>query len=295
MDEKDWLLLTVLAKSKSITQAASYIYISQPAVTKRIKLLENEFQVRIIIRSNEGIQLTEAGKYLAQYAGDMIERTEKAKNDVKKICRQKMPLRIGLPRMFSQIMMPKIMGSFLQNYPDVQAQLRSGFSSEIIQWICNGEEEIAFIRGEYYNPSYYFYPITLDPICVISRNKLAIDDLPNLPRVFYWTDPRLSQLLDNWWEKRFYGRISTAKLEVGDSQTCVHTVEQGTGFAILPFYVIGEQAKKNLYIQPILNQKGEALLRKTSLVYPKGHMSNSAECFVDFIKTMFPFPVRSEI
>ena len=55
MDEKDWLLLATLARSKSITRAAESIYISQPAVTKRVKLLENEFQVKILIRSNEGM------------------------------------------------------------------------------------------------------------------------------------------------------------------------------------------------------------------------------------------------
>lgn len=295
MDEKDWLLLATLARSKSITRAAESIYISQPAVTKRVKLLENEFQVKILIRSNEGIQLTEAGKYLVQYAEEMIRITEKAKKDVKNIYHKKEPLRIGIPRMFSQMMMPAIMGQFLKAYPNIHAQLRSGFSSEIIQWICSGEEEIAFIRGDYHNSAFFSHPIAMDPICVISRDEVEIDELPNLPRVFYRTDLQLSSLLDSWWKRHFYGCIPTAKLEVGDSQACVYTVKQGAGFAILPLYVVNETDRKDLHIQALLNQNGKPIMRKTSLFYPKGHMTDCARCFVDYVKEMFPSPVCSDI
>jgi len=72
MDTKDWELLVAIAEKKSLAKAAAELYLSQPAVTYRIKRIESEFNVELFIRSNRGIVFTSAGERLLSYAGKVI-------------------------------------------------------------------------------------------------------------------------------------------------------------------------------------------------------------------------------
>ena len=55
-------IFVLVAKEKNITKASEILHISQPAVTKHIKNLEDELQVRLFNRTNHGIELTKEGK-----------------------------------------------------------------------------------------------------------------------------------------------------------------------------------------------------------------------------------------
>lgn len=54
MDEKDYELLLELNESKNITKAAQKLYMTQPAITKRIQKMEEELQCTLFLRSKKG-------------------------------------------------------------------------------------------------------------------------------------------------------------------------------------------------------------------------------------------------
>lgn len=62
MDEKDFELLRILDETRNITHAADRLYMTQSAFSKRIKSLEHEFGVELMIRSRQGIRFTSAGE-----------------------------------------------------------------------------------------------------------------------------------------------------------------------------------------------------------------------------------------
>ena len=62
MDEKDFVLLRVLDETRNITRAADQLYITQSALSKRIKVIERELGVSILLRSRQGIRFTPAGE-----------------------------------------------------------------------------------------------------------------------------------------------------------------------------------------------------------------------------------------
>ncbi|MFR7383477.1 MAG: LysR family transcriptional regulator [Anaerostipes sp.] len=59
MRDSDWKILEVLYEKRSITQTAELLYMTQPSVTKRIKAMEEEWQIEIVKRSNRGVIFTE--------------------------------------------------------------------------------------------------------------------------------------------------------------------------------------------------------------------------------------------
>ena len=77
---KIWKLITNLIKSfilwpftGSISKAASFLYISQPAITKSIKKLESELGITLFNRSPKGVKLTENGKIFFEYIKNGVE------------------------------------------------------------------------------------------------------------------------------------------------------------------------------------------------------------------------------
>ena len=131
MDDKDWMLLQALKRYGSITQAASAMFVSQPAISKRLRLLEEELHTNLVLRTSGGIQLTPAGEYLARYADEMLLRLQQVRDDISQLSSGQETLHIGIPSMFSQLVMPDILQAFAKEYPAISPSTRSGFSTDI--------------------------------------------------------------------------------------------------------------------------------------------------------------------
>ena len=55
MKNIDWMILKMLYEKRSMTKAAEALYMTQPALTKRIKAIENEWGVEVVKRSSKGV------------------------------------------------------------------------------------------------------------------------------------------------------------------------------------------------------------------------------------------------
>lgn len=88
----------VLAEKLNFSEAADLMYVSQPALSKHIKSLENELGAKLFLRSSKQVSLTEFGKRYLDYADRILgeyEKSEKWRQDFMK--REKSTVRIGLP------------------------------------------------------------------------------------------------------------------------------------------------------------------------------------------------------
>ena len=83
MDHKDWEILKMLSEEKNVTKAAERLYISQPALTYRLKNMEKEFGTKLVVRNPNGILLTHQGEYLLAYALEMIQKLQDTKERIK--------------------------------------------------------------------------------------------------------------------------------------------------------------------------------------------------------------------
>ena len=72
MNMQDWNMLLELYRSKSITKASERLFISQPALTRRLHQMEEEFSTTILLRSARGISFTPQGEHLVEYCSNSI-------------------------------------------------------------------------------------------------------------------------------------------------------------------------------------------------------------------------------
>lgn len=80
MDEKDWTILDILARERNITRTAERMYLAQPSLTYRLQQLEKELGVPLLVyRGRRGIEMTEQGNMLVEYAREMLKRLGEVK------------------------------------------------------------------------------------------------------------------------------------------------------------------------------------------------------------------------
>ena len=103
MRDSDWKILEVLYEKRSITQTAELLYMTQPSVTKRIKAMEEEWQIEIVKRSNRGVIFTEEGRYLVQKSYIIQDFMKEIKDHFAHKYVAKELLRIGVPNSFAKL------------------------------------------------------------------------------------------------------------------------------------------------------------------------------------------------
>ena len=77
MEDRDWLILSILYKEKNITKTAQTLFISQPALTTRLQHIEKYFGVTIVHRTRKGVHFTSEGEFLAKAATKMLSHIRK--------------------------------------------------------------------------------------------------------------------------------------------------------------------------------------------------------------------------
>nr|WP_294492936.1 LysR family transcriptional regulator [uncultured Mediterraneibacter sp.] len=144
----------VVADLGSFNKAAEALYITPPAVTKQINLLEKDLGLKLFIRTHRGLALTEAGKslykdakYIIQYSKESVERAKKAMQEKDNL------IRIGTSPMTPAAPLVKVWSKVQKEHPDIKLQMIPFMNSlenarEILKNLGNNIDVVAGIFDE---------------------------------------------------------------------------------------------------------------------------------------------------
>ena len=82
MEIRDMEYFLAIAREGSITGAAKSLHLSQPALTRQLRELEEELGKQLIVRGNRGLSLTEDGRLLRKRAEEILSLTERTKDEI---------------------------------------------------------------------------------------------------------------------------------------------------------------------------------------------------------------------
>merc|ERR1712032_250148 len=140
-------ILKVIAKEKSFTKAAKDLYISQPAISKQIRVLEKNLDVILLERERNKISLTENGKILLQYSERILalcEESCRALVDLKNGSRGN--LTIGASEVIGTYLIPQIITLFKQNHPQINLKIVVNSTSFLTNSILKKKIDLAIIE-----------------------------------------------------------------------------------------------------------------------------------------------------
>lgn len=143
------LILKALATEKNFTKAADLVYLSQPSLSKQIKILEKNLNVLIIHRENNKISFTENGKVLLDYSERILALSQE-------YCRvlvdfqnnERGHLTIGGSPKIGKYLLPKVLELFFKNYPAIDLKMKVNSTRMILQNVKSRKVDIGLISGE---------------------------------------------------------------------------------------------------------------------------------------------------
>lgn len=289
MDYLDCRILVELARDRNMTHAAQTLFLSQPALTRRIKNLEREFGVPLVIRRSKGIAFTERGDRLLDAARKMLMDYEVLKSDLAAFQEGTVSgeLRIGAIYVLLESVLPPLIASFASRCPEVAFQLVAQPNVKLFHGLYNGELHLAFLREAYGWPERRVH-LGSEPMYVVSKDPIDLADLPMLPRIDAVRNAKLNALLDAWWNER-YRHPPRSLVRVSNSNIGLKLVSLGMGYAF-----VSESSLANfgsgLFRTPMYDGRGQPVLRHTFLYYRNEVLRlRQAAAFLDFIeKTGLP-------
>lgn len=136
------------ARRGSVTAASETLHITQPAVSRQLKLLQAELGAELYKRSARGIELTIQGKVVLESSGAVFRQIEELKKGLNRAQNNAaVPiLKLGGSHSSSISSLPKPVAEFKRKYPQVEIDLRTDNDHSLSQMVIDGDIEIAMVE-----------------------------------------------------------------------------------------------------------------------------------------------------
>ncbi|GEN83994.1 putative HTH-type transcriptional regulator YkuM [Sporosarcina luteola] len=259
-------IIKALAEEGNMRKAAERLFLSQPALSQRLQTIEKEWGTLLFVRSQKGLEPTPAGELVIAYAKEAILKKEETAEMIASLANKVHgTLKIACASIVGQTWLPQVLKEFVSTYPDAKISLMTGWSSEIMKALYEGEAHIGIVRGQVDWKSKKQY-LFRDQLYLVDKEITSIDELNNTRRPFiqFKSDSNYYMEIQRWWQRHFSQKPGR-QLTVDQIETCKQLALNGIGYAILPsITLVGDEDVNKI---PLLNSEEEfELTRDTWLI-----------------------------
>jgi DNA-binding transcriptional LysR family regulator len=191
-------------------------------------------------------------------------------------------LRIGSTRTYSLYRLPRILNKFSQKYPKVDFKLTTDLKKNLINKVLEQDLHVCIVRGEIPYWPYEKHVVATENIYMVSKKKIDLNNLPDLPRIDGARDPSLKMYIDYWWSENFK-KSPYVSMTVDNLEITKKMVLNGLGYTISPSMLFDNDSEK-FYKKILEDSNGNPLYWKTHILYRKEvRMLIVVDAFIDFI------------
>lgn len=289
MNLKDAQIILSLNETKNMTKTAEQLFITQPALSKRIQNMESELGVPILIRHQKGIVFTPIGEKVIEYAHTITNGMEALHEyaNVSKHCVSG-TLEAGIAVNYARYCMPGVLHKYVSDFPYVSIKITTGLSQYLYQLLSSEQLPMAVVRGDY---AWYEGNILLsqEPLYLVYSKVFSRKDLPSLPYINRQTDPTLSTSIQQYLSEQDL-LPAQKNLRIDDMDICLDMAKNGFGWTILPSLVLKDT---DCHLEPMVLKDGTPITRNTHLLYRNAyHQLPQVELFIHYLSNLIPDHIR---
>ena len=278
-------IIKVLAEEKNMRKAAERLFLTQPALSQRLQSIEKEWGSQLFIRSQKGLTATPAGELVIQYANETIAKREEIFESIQALqSKVHGTLKIACASIVGQNWLPKVLKDFVTKYPDTKISLMTGWSSEIVKALYDGEAHIGIVRGQadWKGKKIHLFR---DMMYLVDKEIQDMEDIITSDRPFiqFKSDSNYYQEIQQWWQRHF-NYNPKHQIIVDQIETCKQMALNGIGYAILPSITLN--GEENVNKIPLTNSESDyGLTRDTWLIgYESTFELRQVEAFVEVVQ-----------
>lgn len=268
MRDFDWEILVSLHQTKNITKSAEALFLTQPALTKRIQAIEEELGCTVILRGHRGISFTPEGERIIAKAHVILDAIQDVHDEISNLSDgTRGTLSLGVPHSYALFLIPELLERYVRLYPEVDIKITTELSDELNRKVQDGTVDVCFARYVADDPSLVKRKFGEDQIYAVYSQPFEVEDLPGIPYIDFVKNEVTSNSTRKWWNERFKVP-QNVRFMVHNADACVAMIQHGLGYGIFPDkqYFIRE---KELYCVPLVMKDGTRFTRSTWLIYKK--------------------------
>ena len=290
----DFYQLTYFRKAaltKSISRAAEELLVTQPAVSKQIKALEEELGERLFDRIGKRIYLTKAGEVLLARAEKILRSVQEAKTavrDISEVCSGE--LLVGTSDHISIHRLPEVLKTYITSFPSVDLRLHCHRSETILEMVGSNLLDLGVITLPKTPPTMVAKVVWQDPMSLVlpkghaleGMKTIGLKDLVRHPMILPEGGTTTRKMIDTAFSrKKLQPNVA---MEIAYIETIKGLVKAGLGISILPDKAVEQELRSGDLIK---RQVADARFsRELGLVYLKDKfLSRPAAEFIRLLGT----------
>jgi DNA-binding transcriptional LysR family regulator len=297
LNPNDLVIFYAVAKEKSLSAAAEKLFLTQPAITYHIQALEQYTGVKLIDFKKRQIVLTNHGKELLKYAGEIYQQLIDAERFIKFI--RESHIRVGIASAYDVFMRPLLNSMFEAKNPEIKLTVKSGDAFEMVKDVTDSNLDLAIVpQFDYGNEKMNHIQISSPEKIVvfasshqpIQKEPLDWQDLTNYHLVMGTESSVIRRIIFSKFKEKGLPEPSLAA-EVGSVIWCKSLVENGKGLSFtLAKDIQKEVLEGRLKIVPL-----KEYAYATAEAITRADMLNPIiEEFIEMVKEVFHYSGSKE-
>lgn len=173
MDDFRLKVFVSVCKNKSFSKASQELHLSQPAVSRHIKELEEIYQCRLFDRMGNRIEVTKEGRQMLQSVFHILDAYQQLDFSMQTLLHKyKGNLLLGASTTIAQYVLPKLLSSFMLRHPEVQINMSNDNTRHIQQALLDRRIDVGLIEGPVTIPNLHYISWMKDELVpVVHRNS----------------------------------------------------------------------------------------------------------------------------
>lgn len=280
-----------IANAGSYSSAAKQLFVSQPALSKSIKNLEEELGTTFFIYVDKHLNLTDTGHLFLEKAQHLLKEYHDTINAINEVAALKQGvLHLGIPYGIGQIVLDSLISQFSKVYPYIKINITGGGSISIREWVFSGKLDIGAtiippeVKDGYdttviFRDKYFLMVNSLHPLA--QRKNVKFAELKDEQFIMLNDEFAMTQMTRSRCEQA--GFSPNVKMSVDRSGFISELIERNQGIAVIAG---GKKRFDQNSKLALIEIDDDCTDFDFSLITKKNsYHSYSAKCFIDFCKT----------
>jgi len=287
-----------VARLESFTQAAQVRHLTQPAVSRQIRRLEEDLGVKLFVQTGRRVSLTAEGKVLLAEGTRVIGQIRGVRTALAELGElRRGELRIGASSTPGTYLLPTILSGFRAEYPGVELRYELANSRAIAEGVVRNDLDLGFVGERLETDDTATEPFTEDPMCLIAspthvlarRKTVSLNDILAEHYVAREAGSGTRRTFEHWLARQ--GRSWRPFLELGSIEAVKHAVAAGLGVAATSRIAVDWEVQARRLV--IVRAKSMSLSRELFVLYRKdARLSAAASVFLAMARAATGKPKR---
>lgn len=247
-------MFCLVVEEGSISQAARIAYISQPAVTRQIRQLEDYYGVSLFDRSDGKMTVSKAGKALYPYAKTIVNDFKSSEEAIQQLTGKMEPhLKIGASFTIGEYLLPEILGRFKQLHPHLKLTLQIGNTPAMLEALDGNHIHLALVEGVVENQRLEVKKFAEDRLILVcssqhpwkGKAEVTVNDFLHEQMLWREESSGTRKIVEE--ALRRFGVLERIEnyMELGSTQAIKGAVEANLGIGILPKRAVKKELRSN--------------------------------------------------